>query len=93
MHVGVQVFELRLPGCRSRKAKRSVVKSLRHRIRNRFNVSVVESGALESTDRAELTVAVLGADRGDVDRALDRVDQFVVSDGRALLAGVRREFR
>lgn len=93
MHVGIQVFELRLPGCDSRKAKRSVVKSLRHRIRNRFNVSVRESGALESTVRAELTVATLGADRADVDRTLDRVDQFVVGDGRALVAGVRREFR
>lgn len=93
MHVGVQIFELRLPGCSSLKAKRSVVKSLRHRIRNRFNVSVAESGALDSPTRAELTVATLGADRGAVDRTLDRVDQFVEADGRALLAGVKREFR
>lgn len=93
MHVGVQVFRLHLPGCTSRKAKRSVVKSLRERIRNRFNVSVVESGALEQTDRAELTVAVLGSDRGRVDSILDRVDAFVESDGRAVLAGVHREFR
>lgn len=93
MHVGVQVFRLRLPGCGSRKEKRSVVKSLRHRIRNRFNVSVRESGALESLDAAEITVATLGGDRADVDRTLDRVDQFVLADGRALIADVQREFR
>lgn len=93
MHVGVQVFQLRLPGCPSRKAKRAVVKSLRERIRNRFNVSVVESGALERIDAAELTVATLGRDRGRVDSILDRVDAFVEADGRAVMAGVHREFR
>lgn len=70
-----------------------VVKSLRQRLRNRFNVSVAETGALEVLVRAELTVAVLGPDRAAVESVLDRVDRFVESERRVLISSVRREFR
>ncbi|MDT8340193.1 MAG: DUF503 domain-containing protein [Longimicrobiales bacterium] len=93
MHLAVHTFQLSLPGCGSRKEKRMVVKSLRARIRNRFNVAVAETGALEALVRAELSVAALGPDRGAVERVLDQVDRFVESDGRCLIASVRREFR
>jgi uncharacterized protein YlxP (DUF503 family) len=69
------------------------VKSLRQRLRNRFNVSVAETGALEVLVRAELTVAVLGSDRGTVESVLDRIDRFVESDRRVIISSVRREFR
>lgn len=93
MHVAIQTFQLSLPGCGSRKEKRMVVKSLRSRIRNRFNVAVAETGALEVLVRAEITVAALGGERGLVESVLDKVDQFVESDGRFLVASVHREFR
>lgn len=93
MHLAVQTFQLSLPGCGSRKEKRMVVKSVRERIRNRFNVALSETGALEVLVRAELTVAAVGVDRGSVESILDQVDRFVEADGRFLVASVRREFR
>ena len=93
MHLAVQTFQLSLPGCGSRKEKRMAVKSLRQRLRNRFNVSVAETGALEVLVRAELTVAVVGSDRGTVESVLDRIDRFVESDRRVIISSVRREFR
>jgi uncharacterized protein YlxP (DUF503 family) len=93
VHLAVQTFQLSLPGCGSRKEKRMAVKSLRQRLRNRFNVSVAETGALEVLVRAELTVAVLGSDRGTVESVLDRIDRFVESDRRVIISSVRREFR
>jgi hypothetical protein len=91
MVVGVQTFTLSLPGCGSLKEKRMVVKSLKDRIRNRFNVSVAETGSQDFRARAELTVAAVCSDRGRADQILDRVDRFVLDDGRALVSGVRRE--
>lgn len=91
MVVGVVSFELSLPGCRSLKAKRSVVKSIRERIRNRFNASVAETAYQDVWTRAELTVAVVATDRRGADSVLDHIDTFIVEDGRAVLSGVRRE--
>ena len=70
-----------------------VVKSLRQRLRNRFDVTVAETGSLEVLVRAELSVAVIGSDRSVLEGVLDRVDRFVEEDRRVLISSVRREFR
>lgn len=93
MHLAVQTFQLSLPGCGSLKEKRMVVKSLRGRIRNRFNVAVAETGAQDVLVRAEVSVAAIGTDRGTLEGVLEQVDRFVEADGRFLVASVRREFR
>lgn len=91
MIVGVMTFRLSLPGCRSLKEKRMVVRSLRERVRNRFNVSVAETGHQDVWTVGELTIAVVSTDRGRVDGILDRVDNFLVEDGRARISIVHRE--
>ena len=93
MHLAVHTFRLSLPGCGSLKEKRMVVKSLRARIRNRFNVAVSETGDQDILVRAQISVAALGPDRASVESVLDRVDQFVEGDGRVLVGSVEREFR
>ena len=55
MIVGASVVELHIHGCRSLKAKRGVVRSITRRVRNRFNLSVAEVGAM-----LERTSAVVG---------------------------------
>lgn len=70
-----------------------IVKSLQGRLRNRFNVAVSETGAQELLVRAEISVAVIGVDRGVVESVLDQVDRFVEADGRFLISSVDREFR
>jgi hypothetical protein len=55
MTVVVLTWELHIPGCRSLKEKRMVVRSLRDRLRHRFNLSVAETGLQDVHDRAELT--------------------------------------
>lgn len=68
-----------------------VVKSLKDRIRNRFNVSVAETDHQDVWTRAELTAAVVAGDRRQTDSILDRVDHFVDSDGRALIVGTVKD--
>lgn len=91
MIVGVQTFELRLPGCASLKEKRGAILSLKERVRGRFNVSVAETGAQDRRDLAELTVAVVAAHRAHADTLLDKIDAFVEADGRVVVGPVRRE--
>jgi len=91
MVIGTQAFYLSLPGCGSLKEKRMVVKSLKDRIRHRFNVSVAETGSQDVWARAELTIAAVASDRGRADALLDRVDRFIEGDGRVLVSRVHRE--
>ena len=62
MVVGVLSLELSLPGCSSLKEKRSVIRSIKDRLRHRYNVSVAETAYQDVKTRAELTVALVATD-------------------------------
>ena len=80
MVIGVRSFELHLAGAHSLKDKRSVLKSLKDRLHNEFNVSVAETGKHDAWQSAELTVCVVSGDRRHADSVLDAVDRFVESN-------------
>ena len=70
-------WELAIPGARSLKDKRSVLRSLRDRLA-RMNVSFAESGLQELRDRAHISVAFLAAHAAQADGVRDAVDRVVV---------------
>lgn len=80
MVIGVRSFELHVAGAHSLKDKRSVVKSLRDRLHNEFNVSVAETGHNDAWQTAELTVCVVSSDRRHADSVLSAVDRFIESN-------------
>jgi len=75
--VGALKVDLHIPGASSLKAKRQVVKSLKDRMRNRFNVSVAEVGQQDKWQRATLLIAMAGTDGKYVAGALDEVTKFL----------------
>ena len=77
MTVGISVFELHLPGSRSLKEKRRVIRSLIDRIAGRYRVSIYESDYQDLHQRAEIALAMIGASETDVARALDRIRNLV----------------
>ncbi len=74
---GLLVIELRLAENHSLKGKRQVVKSIKDRLRNRFNVSVAELDPLEDWQRAVLGLVTLSKDRLMVEQTLDQALAFV----------------
>lgn len=83
MIVGVAGWELEITGARSLKEKRSVVRSLKDRLRARFNVSVAETAYQDVWQRAEITVSTVAADQRRVEEVLDRADRLVEGEVRA----------
>jgi uncharacterized protein YlxP (DUF503 family) len=72
-----------LPENRSLKGKRAVVRPLKARVRNKFNVSIAECDDLDSWQRISLGIAQIGNDRTHVDRCLREVSGFVTELGLA----------
>ncbi len=80
------VWELHLPGCQSLKDKRTIVKSLKDRMHNRFNVSVAETAHQDLWQRAELTAAVASTDRRHAESVLREADKLVAgADGARIV--------
>lgn len=91
MVVVSMTWELSLPGCSSLKAKRSVVRSLKDRLRAKFNVSVAETGLQDVLDRASVSIALVASEGRLAESMLDKLDRFVEEHGGAVITGVTRE--
>lgn len=70
MLVGVSVCELHLPGARSLKQKRRVVKSVVDRLHRRFRVSIAETAHHDLHQRTEISIAVVGTSERDIVRLM-----------------------
>jgi uncharacterized protein YlxP (DUF503 family) len=73
--VGVLTFELRLEHSHSLKDKRQVVKSLKDRLRSRFNVAVAEVGEQEMWQRALVAAVTISSDQKNAEEALQRIEE------------------
>jgi uncharacterized protein YlxP (DUF503 family) len=85
MVVGIAVCELHLPGVRSLKAKRKIVKSLVERIHRRHRVSVAETEYHDLHQRAEIGVAVVGKGAYEVEGLLDDLERVFQGEVEAMV--------
>ena len=83
MVVGVLRIVLYLPENHSLKGKRGVIRSIKARVSNKFNVSIAECDDHDNWQRVTLGVAQIGNERDHVDRALREVSAFVQGLGLA----------
>ncbi len=77
MVVGVLKLTLFLPENHSLKGKRGVIKKIKARVANEFNVSVAECDGHDLWQRAVLGVCQVGVDAAYVDGALRQVIRFI----------------
>jgi uncharacterized protein len=92
MVIGVIGWELEVIGCQSLKEKRSVVKSLKDRLHDRFNISVAETAHQDVWQRAELTACVVAGQRRQAESVLESADSLVASEHRARIIDSYRTF-
>ena len=91
MIVGICSIELRLAANHDLKGKRRVLKSVKDRVRDRFNVSIAEVGDLDAWQRSIIGVACVSKDRDQVESTLAHVAAFVEDLHLASVESVRTE--
>jgi len=91
MYVGIARIVIHIPWARSLKDRRSVVRSLKDRLRARMRVSVAEVGDVESWQIANLGVAVVARERPRCDEALAQAISIARSLPEAVVTDVRSE--
>ncbi|MCX5648164.1 MAG: DUF503 domain-containing protein, partial [Planctomycetota bacterium] len=85
MVVGILQLRLMIRDAQSLKDKRRIVKSLRDRIRNRFNVSASEVDSLDRHQQAVLGITLATNDRIFADQVLAKVVDLVRATPGAVL--------
>ncbi|MBI4435955.1 MAG: DUF503 domain-containing protein [Candidatus Omnitrophica bacterium] len=79
MIVGILQIELRLHESHSLKEKRMVLKGLKDRLHERFNVSVSEIDHQDAWQRALIGIATIGTDKVYVNGLLSKVLDWVTA--------------
>jgi uncharacterized protein len=93
MVVAVLHLECGLPGTRSIKDKRRIVKAVLDRLHHRYNVAAAEVTHQESWRRAGLAVACVSTDTRHADSVLARVARDVEYHGELVLLDYSTEMR
>jgi uncharacterized protein len=78
--VGVLTIQLHLPGCRSLKEKRSIIKPFITRLRREFNVSAAEMDKQDAWQQAVIACGMMGNDAAHLERSLQAVARWVESN-------------
>jgi uncharacterized protein len=73
MAIGLLTLEIHIPDSRSLKDKRQVLRSLKDRLRGRYNVAVAELDHQESWQRAQVGIVSLSNDAAHLEQSLRAV--------------------
>jgi len=90
--VGVLTLELRIEHAHSLKEKRHVVKSLKDRLRGKFNVAVSEIDDLNLHNSAVLAVATVSSSRLFAEKILQAVERETVEITGPMLVRAEAEW-
>ena len=77
--IGVLTLELHIEGALSLKDKRHTVKSLKDRLRSKFNVAVAEIGYQELWQRSLVSAVTVSGDHAYAEEVLQRVEREAAS--------------
>ena len=91
MFVGVARVVLRLPGARSLKDRRRVVKSYKERLKARLPVVVAELGDVESYQLATLGLCTVSGDLNQCEEVMHKALSMARSLADALVVDARQE--
>ncbi len=90
--IGVLTLEIRVESSHSLKDKRHVVKSLKDRLRQKFNVSVAEIDCQDLWQRSVVAAVAVASDRAYGERILQAVEREAAALLGPQLAGVTVEW-
>ncbi|HEY3323515.1 MAG TPA: DUF503 domain-containing protein [Planctomycetota bacterium] len=92
MWIAVLRLDLLIPGSRSLKDRRQAVRSLKERLRNRFEVACAEVGDLESWNRASLGIALVANEKPILQDRADEISRYAQNDPNVQITGVQKDF-
>lgn len=87
MPIGLLTLEIHIPDARSLKDKRQVLRSLKERLRSRFNVAVAELDHQDTWQRSQIGIVTLSYDQAHLEQSLQAVfDEAEQQLGRDLVS-------
>jgi len=93
MIIGSATIKLYAPWVHSLKEKRMVVKSITAKARNKFNISIAETGEQDTHQTILLGIACAAGTVAQADSVMEHVIHFIEENTEAEILNIQREIR
>ena len=91
-YLGLLNVSVHIPSARSLKDKRMVLKSVKERLKNRFNISICEVDGQDTWQSATLAVAMVNNDKKFIDSSFQKILLFLEGSGSLNICERRVEY-
>ncbi|HNT34433.1 MAG TPA: DUF503 domain-containing protein [bacterium] len=79
MHIGLLQVHVYIPTSESLKDKRQVLRSIKQRLRNSFNVSVAETGQQDLWQRSDLALVMVATDKAHIQETFSNAVRLILN--------------
>ncbi|MEN8152501.1 MAG: DUF503 domain-containing protein [Acidobacteriota bacterium] len=80
MITGIMKIEMFSRDTHSLKEKRRIVLSIKEKLKNRYNISIIESGFQNTWKKIEISVAMVSNSRSYIQKIFDQIEEFIFSN-------------
>ncbi|WP_288961929.1 DUF503 domain-containing protein [uncultured Peptoniphilus sp.] len=91
MIIGICTCEIYIFNANSLKSKRSVVKSIIEKSKNRFNISIAEVGERDKWQKSIIAFSTISNDQRLVEETIEKVINFFDSYSEIEIINIKRE--
>jgi uncharacterized protein YlxP (DUF503 family) len=90
--VGLMVIEFISNSSHSLKDKRHVISSIKERLRNKFNISIIESDFQDLWQKVQLSIALVSNSKVMAEKIFDRIEDFIFDNYSLQLINVNKDY-
>jgi len=92
MIVGIMILDLHTNSTHSLKEKRHIVSSIKDKLRNKFNISLIESDYQELWQKIQLSAAVVSNARAMAEKTFDQIEDFILMNYPVQVITVSKDY-
>lgn len=92
MIVGIMILDLHANSTHSLKEKRQIVSSIKEKLKNKFNISLVESDYQDLWQKIQLSIAMVSNSMVIVEKAFSQIEDFIFLNYPVELIAVNKEY-
>lgn len=77
MIVGIMVLDLHSNSTHSLKEKRKILSSMKDKLKNKWNISLIESDYQDLWQKIQIAIAMVANSKTMVEKAFDQIENFI----------------
>ena len=92
MIVGIVVLDLHSNSTHSLKEKRKIVSSMKEKLKNKYNISVIESDYQDLWQKIQIAIAMVSNSKVILEKVFDQVEDFVLMNYPVQFVTINKDY-